>query len=316
VRNVTRRMMQRRRVRPPATGGEEPRGPIVVGGVGGSGTRVVEEIMRQLNIYTGSDLNVAGDNRWFTSLCKLPRWDMEAPAPKSPVFRALATLEMAMTGRLEFTARDRRIVDEALRRNRHWWRYDRLIDDRPPAWLRARVTSLLRSAEDYALGSPMWGWKEPNSHFFIRHLHAHFGDRLRYVHVIRNGLDMAQSRNQLQVRRWGSRFGVRNGSLTPDPAASLDFWIRANEAAIEAGKALPQGTFFLVSYDDICANPREEVTRFVRFLDLDPPESVLRELVAIPQSGTTRPRAEVDLETVFGHDRLTRVRALGYAVER
>ncbi len=127
---------------------------------------------------------------------------------------------------------------------------------------------------------------------------------------------MAQSRNQLQVRRWGSRFGVRNGALTPAPAASLDYWIRANEAAIEQGKALPQGTFFLLSYDAICANPREEVTRFVRFLDLDPPESVLRELVAIPQSAITRPRAELDPETVFGHDRLTRVRALGYAVEQ
>ena len=37
--------------------GEGQQGPVVVGGVGGSGTRVVEEIMRRLNIYTGSDLN-------------------------------------------------------------------------------------------------------------------------------------------------------------------------------------------------------------------------------------------------------------------
>ena len=29
-------------------------GPVVVGGVGGSGTRVVAEIMRHLGVYTGS----------------------------------------------------------------------------------------------------------------------------------------------------------------------------------------------------------------------------------------------------------------------
>ncbi len=135
--NVTRRMRQRQDPRRSATEGEEPKGPIVVGGVGGSGTRVVEEIMRRLDIYTGSDLNVAGDNRWFTFLCKLPRWDMEAPAPKSSVSRALATLETAMTGRVEFSAQDRRTLDEALRRDRHWWRYDRL-SRRPAAGLAAR----------------------------------------------------------------------------------------------------------------------------------------------------------------------------------
>jgi Sulfotransferase family len=283
--------------------------------VGGSGTRVVEKIMRQLHVYTGADLNTAGDNRWFTLLCKLPRWAMDDGTPQSPAMRSLATLEMAMTGRLEFTPADRKLVEDALRRSRHWWRRDRLLDDRPPAWLRARVGTLLRSGPDDAAGSSMWGWKEPNSHFFIRHLHAHFGDRLRYVHVIRNGFHMAQSRNQLQLRRWGSYLGVSDGTPTPSPVASLDFWIRANEAAIAEGNALPQGAFFLLNYDDLCANPRDEITRFVEFLNLSPPERVLRELVSLPQSRTGPPDAERALETVFGAERLRRVRALGYPAE-
>lgn len=290
-------------------------GPIVVGGLGGSGTRVVEEILRQLNVDTGTDLNTAGDNRWFTLLCKLPRWDLDARMPDSPAMRSLAVLETAMTGCSEFTAHDRKLVSESYRRSRRWWRHDRLVDDRPPAWLQARVTSLFRSGSGEAPSASAWGWKEPNSHLFIPHLQAHFGDRLRYVHVIRNGFDMAQSRNQLQLTRWGSRFGLRQPATRPDPSAALDFWIRANEAAIENGNALPPSSFFLLRYDDLCANPREEITRFAEFLDLRPTEDVLRVLVRVPQSSRARRRAESDLG-LFGDDRVARVRALGFPAER
>jgi Sulfotransferase family len=305
------RPRQRRVVR---RAGELP-GPIVVGGLGGSGTRVVEEILRQLNVDTGSDLNTAGDNRWFTFLCKLPRWDLDARTPDSPTMRSLAVLETAMTGCAEFTAHDRTLVTESFRRSRSWWRIDRLVDDRPPAWLRSRVTSLLRSRGGDAPGASAWGWKEPNSHLFIPHLQAHFGDRLRYVHVIRNGFDMAQSRNQLQLSRWGYRFGLADPWATSDRSAALDFWIRANEAAIDNGKALPTGSFFLLRYDDLCASPREEIARFVEFLDLRPTETVLRELVRVPQSGKARRRADCDLG-LFGDDRVARVRALGFPAEQ
>ena len=37
-------------------------GPVVVGGVGGSGTRVVAELLRSLGIFMGDDLNHANDN--------------------------------------------------------------------------------------------------------------------------------------------------------------------------------------------------------------------------------------------------------------
>jgi hypothetical protein len=289
-------------------------GPVVIGGVGGSGTRVVEEITRRLRIYTGSDLNSAGDNRWFTFLCKLPRWDLDAATPDSPVLGALTTLERAMTGRVQLDDQDRRIIGDSFRRSRQWWRHDRLPDDRPPRWLRARVASLLGSGRNAPANPPLWGWKEPNSHLFIRHLHTHFGERLRYVHVIRNGLDMAQSRNQLQLSRWGSRFGVANSSSGRNPSASLDYWIRANEAAIQEGRALRPDRFFLLNYDDLCANPEPEVMRFTEFLGLRPPESVLRGLLAVPRASAARSRASCDVQKTFGNDRLTRVRALGFPV--
>jgi len=49
-------------------------GPIVVGGVGGSGTRVVAEILSKFGFYLGNDLNGASDNLLYTLLFKRPRW--------------------------------------------------------------------------------------------------------------------------------------------------------------------------------------------------------------------------------------------------
>jgi hypothetical protein len=297
-----------------ATTAFEVPGPVVVGGVGGSGTRVVEEMLRLLGVYTGADLNTAGDNRWFTLLCKLPRWDLRTLGPDSEVERALGTFERTMTGRLDLPDQDGAVVSEAYERSRDWWRRDRLIDDRSPRWLRARIDTLLRPLGDWPSTAPLWGWKEPNTHLMIHHLERHFGERLRYVHVIRNGLHMTQSRNQLQVRRWGSLFGLPETGVHPTPAASLDYWIRANEAAIEAGETLSQSRFLVLNYDDLCAHPEREVVRFVGFLGLHPSEDVLRRLAAIPHNAASTPRAECDVEELFGKERVARVESFGFHV--
>ena len=44
--------------------------PIGVGGVGGSGTRLIAAILQELGFYLGRDLNEPLDNLWFTLLFK------------------------------------------------------------------------------------------------------------------------------------------------------------------------------------------------------------------------------------------------------
>jgi len=286
---------------------EAAQGPIVIGGVGGSGTRAVIEVMRRLGIYTGSELNQAGDNEWFTLLSKLPRWtDDETES----LMRSFALLELSMQGMLGPTRDDRRTIAEVVDRCCAWTRQGDLPDDMPEAWLRKVATSLLGSRHLVPEGAPQWGWKEPNSHLFLAELESHFGDRLRYVHVIRNGVYMAYSANQSQVRRWGSRFGIH--SEFDSPVASLDYWIRSNELAIDRGRAMRPGSFFLVSHDELCESPREQETRLVNFLGVPTSEQELEELIALPQPpkpvGITRQRM---LEE-FGEERLARVRALGF----
>ena len=70
--------------------------PFAVGGVGGSGTRVVARILQCLGCYLGSSLNESLDNLWFTLLLKEPqRLVAEDATP------ALALFERAMVTGLE-----------------------------------------------------------------------------------------------------------------------------------------------------------------------------------------------------------------------
>ena len=44
----------------------------MIGGVGGSGTRVVAQMMSEAGVYIGDLLNEPNDNLWFTLLFRRP----------------------------------------------------------------------------------------------------------------------------------------------------------------------------------------------------------------------------------------------------
>jgi hypothetical protein len=67
--------------------------------------------------------------------------------------------------------------------------------------------------------------------FILKHI-ADFFDHPKYIHVIRNGLDMSFSKNQAQLFNWGGLFGIRLDSSISLPKTSLQFWIKAKKEAI------------------------------------------------------------------------------------
>jgi hypothetical protein len=296
-------------------------GPVVVGGVGGSGTRVVAEIMRHLGVYTGCVLNKAGDNKWFSLLCKLPRFSLDPSSRDSQDFyRALDMLERAMTGQLGPDRADRRFINQLIDRWARMKREHPLPDDRTVEWVRGHAASLRTSREQCPEGAPRWGWKEPNSHLFLPHMQRHFGERLRYVHVIRHGIYMAFSDNQAQAMRWGPQFGLAETTLAdsvrrPTPPESLDYWIRSNERAVSRGREMPTGSFYLLNHDDLCTNPGEGVARFVEFLGFSPSSAEMEFLVSLPERPKSAGLSLSEMRDQFGDERLARVSDLGFRLE-
>jgi len=210
--------------------------PIGIGGVGGSGTRIVAEIIMRHNIDLGATLNESNDNLIFTRNFKKPEWFETFPDEEA--------LIMAWSSFL--SERDTAPID-----------------------------SKSGDADDELFP---WGWKEPNTHIFLPFLNNHVPE-FRYIHVIRNGLDMAFSQNQQQVKNWGKHILGGSYDGTTKPATSLEYWIAANTRAIEVGKSMGD-RFLLLKYEELCINPTEEIKRLSSFLGRDGNLNELRALIA------------------------------------
>ncbi|MGH8936849.1 MAG: sulfotransferase family protein [Acidimicrobiia bacterium] len=241
--------------------GRHPADPVVIGGVGGSGTRVVAKLLREAGVYLGADLNPALDNLWFTILFKRPWWYRRAVrSGGADILRMLAVFQKLMSG-LPLTVSERgRVTGAALQVAVVG--HSRRGGGRG-AWALRRLSSMLRAGR--APQAAGWGFKEPNTHVYLDQLARHF-PTMRYVHVIRNGLEIATSGNQGQFLTWRSTFGL---SLPKDhrdlPGAALEFWAKANRRALALGSERLGDRFLLVRYEGLSREPEKEVRRLLEF---------------------------------------------------
>lgn len=255
--------------------------PVAVGGVGGSGTRLVSLLLRQAGVHIGDDLNDALDTLWFTLLFKrreiLECDDAEFGLLVETLVAALAGgrgLDPAMEARVRDLARDARPQHSA-------------------PWLRARCESLLAAAGQPARPGA-WGWKEPNTHVVIERLWRWLPD-LRYVHVVRNGIDMAYSRNQNQLALWGSDMPGSNEPATP--RRSLAYWCLVHRRMQRLLAENPQRMLWL-DYDALCREPRREAARLCRFLHCD----MAAVMPVLDQIRTPAARDNIDLAELDPRD--------------
>ena len=257
-----------------------------MGGVGGSGTRVVAELLRSVGVYIGSDLNASADNLWFTLLFKRPSRLLHQlrVAPSEDISRGLRVLQKAMTHGLAAHAEpdEQEFIRQAAQ--------DSAENPRAMGAGPEQVASILASQPPDPHRHVAWGWKEPNSHLFVEHLVRHF-DGLRYIQVIRHGLDMAFSSNRQQLVNWGELYGVPCPSADRDlPRAALRYWIRANRRAIELGKRLLGSRFLVLLFDELCAEPRTQITRLLDFSGVNCGSSVVDDLAILVQSPSSMGR--------------------------
>jgi hypothetical protein len=229
--------------------------PVAIGGLGGSGTRLIAQILRQLDYYMGDDLNAAGDNLWFTLLFK--RTELWAAGINEDNFDQAVRVFLAVMSEHSPLTMDQ--VDMVRRL---------AVLDRPQhsaAWLAQRAGSLVHAAGRDRMDS-LWGWKEPNTHVLLdRLMHAFPG--MKYIHVMRNGLDMAFSENQNQLRLWG-RFFLDTEDYEVSPRWSLKYWCLVHRRIARLGEQMMPERYLLLNYDAFCAVPQGHLRCLLRFLNL------------------------------------------------
>lgn len=266
--------------------------PVAVGGVGGSGTRLVAQLLRGAGIHMGDDLNGSSDTLWFTLLFKR----LEILGCDEAEFDLLTeALVAALAG-------GRRLAPgvEALVR-------DLARDDRlqlPASWLQERCETLLFAARQPAHDRP-WGWKEPNTHVVIERLWQRIPG-LRYIHVVRDGVDMACSRNQNQLALWGPIVLGSDGA--PTPLRSLAYWCSVHQR-MQALLADNPGHMYWLDYDALCRCPDAALEGLGGFLGMD--SSRLR--ASLPAIKPAPSRHALQKAENFRPEDLEYARSLGYA---
>jgi hypothetical protein len=287
-----------------APGGPGDDAPLVIGALGGSGTRVPAQALIAAGAFLGTELNPARDNLVFTALFRRPRW--AARAGDARVRRQLDTFVRYMRrhryGPADYARFAGAAVDHDPQRS--------LRESARPLWAAVRRRPAPRQSQ-----APVWGWKEPNSHVFLPQLIERFPG-LRYVYMVRHGLDMAHSRNTRQLRVWGDRFGVA-APPDDDPAATaraqLDFWIAATRRALDLGGRLGE-RFLVLRYEDLCDAPERELGRVLALGGLDAGPERLAALGAQVRRPASVGRWRERGTGQFGAAQLEAVESLGFDV--
>lgn len=266
--------------------------------MGGSGTRVVAEILMQAGIYMGDNLNNANDNLTFTCLFKRPEWYMNSQKKERIVHILL--FQKIMLGE-KLSLEEKLMYSKAYCSN---WNYT--IKNKIKAPFRKKPQGNFTA----------WGWKEPNTHHYVKDLSEVF-PHLHYIHVVRNGLDMAFSDNVQQLKNFGENYDIPLPAKKEQlPVAQLDYWSKANEHAVNLAKEILKDRFYLLRFEDLCLNPNAVIENLLDFLKIELPESKIQDLSRLPKLPSSSGRFKKADLTIFSEQQLEAVKKLGYQLDQ
>jgi hypothetical protein len=159
-----------------------------------------------------------------------------------------------------------------------------------------------------AAGRP-WGWKEPRSLYLLGFL-AEQLPGLRFLHVVRDGRDMALSSNQVQLRKHGD--AVLGPSAEAEALRSVALWREVNHRAADVGERLGE-RYLLLRFEDLCAEPTARVAEVLAFFGLkgDAARIAAEEVQAPPTLGRWR-EADPELQAALDERAADALRRFGY----
>lgn len=266
--------------------------PIIVGGVGGSGTRLIASILMDAGFFLGTDLNEANDNLWFTLLF---RYRAALNLSDEDIIYRYNILKQTLSYGVPLDDAQIQLVKSLVHR------VDDMVDRN---WLEKRANTLI--SNDSNIIHTCWGWKEPNTHLFAKQLLAH-DEQLKFIHVMRNGLDMSLSKNQNQLRTWGEPLLNTAAPLTPH--YSLKYWCHVHRNIIELKKTYPDRVL-VVNYDHLCLGNDTELVKLINFTGIDPTTKNHLSSIIVPPTSIGRHKT-VDLHQ-FSTEDIEFVHSLGF----
>jgi hypothetical protein len=240
---LLQRTVERLRGGREATGFSYPQ-PVVIFGTGGSGTRVLQVLTDHSGYYLGTNLNRAGDALDIGHFMR--RW-LDRYLGKTDWIGKMIT--GSDKGRFGY-----------------------------PLAMAEDFAATLEDHRD-AIEDPeaLWGWKAPRTILIFPFVHELFPG-MRAIHLVRDGRDMAYSRNQQQMRRHAPQLLDTSQNEQPEPMRSIAFWARVNLAAARYGEARLGSNYLRMRYEDVCGDPGTAVVQLLDFIDSPAPRDSMREV--------------------------------------
>jgi len=124
--------------------------------------------------------------------------------------------------------------------------------------------AILTHRSDIPDPATCWGWKNPRSMWILPFLANRF-PCLRFIHLVRDGRDMALSENCFLLNRHGESL-LGEASTGAPPTDQLRLWAIGNQRAAADGARLLGGSYLLVRYEDLCRDPVGQLARLVEFV--------------------------------------------------
>jgi hypothetical protein len=225
---------------------------IAIGALGGSGTRSIADVFIQAGIYMGDQLNIANDNLIFTRLFKNPNWYRSAT--EKEIQNRLTLFKNYMSKDAISPAEFIEICRSASS--------NKVFPSNKEFYF-----SLSRKMLNKRKDEQRWGWKEPNTQIYAD-IFMDFYSNLKFIHIIRHGLDMAFSKNKQQLKNWGWKFNIHlygKENDTEMAVKQLDYWIMSNQFIREVCAKHPERCL-IVYYKDFCTDPIKQIDRMLEFL--------------------------------------------------
>ena len=205
--------------------------PVVIGATGGSGTRAVHAALSALGLFMGERVNGAGDAMDYEPF--LDQW----------INRLIAR-----RNRLDYGLNDLGWYQR--------WQVRRGFD---------------KAYRQYSVEHPdgqRWGWKNPRTMYVLPVIADRFPD-FRFLHVVRDGRDMALSDNQNQRRKHYEALFGDQGTDRDTPEASAELWAAANMQAADWGEVQLGAHYHRIRLEDLCHAPQPTIEGLVEWLSLD-----------------------------------------------
>jgi hypothetical protein len=126
--------------------------------------------------------------------------------------------------------------------------------------------ALARHLPEAERGRTAWGWKAPRSIYLLPFLRGEF-PQLKFIHLVRDGRDMALSPNQNQLRKHAAAvLSWRERLFRSTAERSILLWEKVNLRAADFGESQMLQSYLCVRFEDLCRRPLETVTRVADFL--------------------------------------------------